>query len=345
MSYIIMKYDDLSEKTQAEFARVGKFSVDNNMPVSMGVIGASLETDKSDFIDTCIAWSDHGIELWNHGYFHTDDEFSTATFDEQCSSLANTQRLMKEKLGKSAVTFGSPHNNSTETTIRALKKVAPEITNFLFAVDGISSTGARQLLVRCNMETVTGNIEFDFFKRNYELLKDLPYMIIQGHPSYWKEKDFQLNEDIMKYLSDEGNIFVTPSKLPNVKNHKMKEGHNTVELLDYIKRSDKKIALYGSGQIGREVYRYLTFLCGIEVEKFVVSDGQNIHEETICGIPVMHYSDFLPEKDANILILTLMPDYHKEICKKLSIDSVNFFYLNDAGKYLRMINEIRFRIF
>lgn len=344
MSYIIMKYDDLSQDTLADFSRVAEFSIYNNFPVSMGLIGLSLISDNIDYQDICRKWMNNNIELWNHGFFHTDEEFFTSSFEEQCKSIAETQRFMKEKIGKAATTFGSPHNNSTETTIQALNKVASEINNYLFAVDGTSSTKARQLLVRCNMETVTGNIDFNFFKKNYEILKDLPYMVIQGHPSFWKEKDFKLNEEIMDYLKKEGNIFITPSELPDIHieaDLMRKIDDELKSFIDYIKNCDKKVALYGSGQIGRELFRFLKTKKNINVDKFVVSDGQSINEKLICDRTVLCYSEFVSIARDYIVIPALMPKFHAQIKTLMDRDGIQYYGNLGELEYLRLINLIR----
>lgn len=252
MAYIIMKYDDLTVENLAAFARVADFSIQGGYPIAMGLVGQSLAQGSSFYKNKLKEWSQAGIEIWNHGYVHTMEEFSSASYEQQCQSIVNTQKLMKSELGVSAVTFGSPHNNSTETTIRALKDVAPEIKNYLFAVDGTAISDARQMLVRCDMEITTGNIDFDFFKKNYEALKDFPYMVIQGHPSFWAAQDLEQNEKIIVYLRNQGNIFVTPCNLPDcggVETSESKEHDVAGELLDFA-AAHEKIALYGAGEIG-----------------------------------------------------------------------------------------------
>lgn len=341
MSYIIMKYDDLSQNTLEDFKRVADFAIKTNVNISMGVVGNSLENPVDKYIDNCRLWIDNGIELWNHGYYHTDKEFSMSSYEEQCYSLKRTQILMKDKLGVTATCFGSPHNNSTETTIKALKTVAPQINHYFFAVDGTNSTKSRQLLVRCNMETRTGNIDIDFFKYNYELLKDLPYIVIQGHPSFWQEKDFRLNEEIISYLKEKGNTFVKPSELPNIPEMNNNPLDNVINI---FRDMGKKFVLYGAGQIGRELYRFIKKKYGIEPQKYVVSDGQQINEEYICDIRVVNYSELLNETDDVVVLLALMPKFHEEIYKSLTRDGIEYINLGNADEYLRIINMIRWDI-
>lgn len=342
MSYVIMKYDDLSMETFDAFSKVAEYSIGHKLPVSMGLVGQSLEKPSNEYVESIKTWHANGIGIWNHGYYHTDEEFSSNSYEEQCRSIIQTQKLAASALGITLDTFGSPHNNSTETTISALKEVAPEITNYMFAVDGQSRTTARQLLVRCNMEIKTGIIDFDFFIHNYELLRDLPYIIIQGHPSFWDEKNFELNEKVIKYLVTQGNTFVTPSKLPPISNE-TKTNDEIEKLVSYAKKHQDNLALYGAGQIGREIFRYLESQYGIRGKTFVVSDGQTINEKEICGVPVVTLSD-ISGKDYGV-IMTLMPNFQRMIAANLEAKGMDYYQLMSEDEYLHMVNIIRLNIF
>lgn len=338
MAYIIMKYDDLSNETIDSFARVSDFSVKGGMPISMGLVGGSLSEGDEFYKNRLRGWMKDGIEIWNHGYFHTMEEFSSAPYEQQCRSISDTQMLMRSELGQSAVTFGSPHNNSTETTIRALKEAAPEIGNYLFAVDGMSISGARQLLIRCDMEVATGNIDVGFLKRNYDALRDFPYMVIQGHPSFWSEDDFRKNEEIMAYLEKQGNVFVTPRELPECAAGKQAEDIFG-ELLRFA-ASHEKIALYGAGEIGREWFRFLKER-SVSPELFVVSDGQKIQEREICALPVMTLSEFVKDDKGYGVIVAMMPKFHEEVKSMLAGGRADYFCPADEEGYMRLVHNVR----
>lgn len=344
MSFIIMKYDDLSCETYDSFERVANYVMRNNYSVSMGLIGKSLEIHNSFFVEQIKIWSTNGIEIWNHGYYHTSKEFSSSSIEEQRTSILRTQELMKKKLGIETITFGSPHNNSTETTIKILCQVAPEIKNYLFAVDGQCQTKARQLLVRCNMEIKTGNIDWNYFIYNYNLLKDLPYFIIQGHPSYWGESDFLLNKRILNFLQDEGHEFVVPSMLKESFDYSIYENEMLDSLEEFAKSANGKLALFGAGQIGREIFRYLSNCCGVKPTLFVVSDKNRINEITICGTKVVSYDEFVGSFSDFFVIPTLMSCFHDKIIEKLERDKIAYFAPGRENEYLRMINIARLRI-
>jgi len=341
MAYIIMKYDDLSQESIEKFKRVADYSIKNNLPVSMGIKGYSLEKRNDEYLQLCKVWNENNIELWNHGYYHTKEEFSVGSFEEQCTSIRKTQELARHELGIVLTCFGSPHNNSTETTISALREVAPEITDYFFAVDGDSRTNARQLLIRCNMETKPGNIDFDYFLEQYRICKDMPFMVIQGHPDEWQEKDFKLNEKIMQFLRDEGNIFVTPHGLPfEVEEHKV----NAEELRYDILGTEEKFALYGAGEIGRETVKFLRKYLGLTPKCFIISDGQPREEQMVCGCPVLCYSEYKERFKDCTIVLTMMPNLNEKIKTQLILDKVSYVEPKPEKEYLEMIAKVRWAI-
>ena len=345
MSYIVMKYDDLSLKYMKAFTCVADFSLTRGMPVSMGLIGQSLALGDTFYKNKLKEWIKKGIEIWNHGYFHMIDEFSSASYEQQCQSISDTQKLMKTELGQTAVTFGSPHNNSTETTIDALETVAPEIKNYLFAVDGMAAANARQLLVRCDMEVATGKIDFDFFINNYNQLRNFPYMVIQGHPNFWSKRDFDQNEKIMEFLHDEGNIFVTPCQLPvfTVDDTVHKEAQENVGALLAFAEMHEKIAIYGAGEIGREMYRFLK-ANHVSPSLFVISDGQEKYEKEICDLPVIFLSEFQKLRRDYGIIVAMMPKFHNEITEMLLKAGVEYFCFNDKERYMALVHYLRISI-
>jgi len=342
MSIIIMKYDDLCIETIDSFCRVADYSMQNHFSISMGIIGRSLETNNQQFFDLCKKWIANNIELWNHGYIHTKEEFSVENFSNQCESIKKTQELAKEKLGLNITTFGSPHNNSTEVTITALSETAPEIKNYLFAVDSESISDARQLLIRCNMETFPGNIEFDYFLEQYELNKEMPFLVIQGHPGAWKEKDFRLNEQIIQFLNKEGHTFSTPSELVVDYNEKSEMRD---PLYDLIVKSRGKFALYGAGEIGRELIKYIKEKYGVLPQCFIVSDEQFIGQQYISSCPVLPYSEFKNKMSDCLAILSLMPAYHETIIDSLRHDNIQCAAIDLESAYLRQISNVRRAIF
>ena len=128
MSYIILKFDDLKENTTEAFQKVNDHCMRYSVPVSFGLIGSSLENPSESYIGSLKRMKQEGVELWNHGYYHTEAEFSKNYYENQKESILSTQMLMKKHLGEVASTFGSPHNNSTEKTVAVLRGSFPEIT-------------------------------------------------------------------------------------------------------------------------------------------------------------------------------------------------------------------------
>ena len=291
MSYIILKFDDLSEETLDDFKRAKSICDKHGAVACFGLVGKSLSNPSSEYISEIKKLVDDGVEIWNHGYFHTEEEFSVCTYDEQLESIRRTQMNMEKYLGKLAATFGSPHNNSTELTVKVLAENFPEIRNYFFIADGEGRSKARQLVMRCNYEIQTGLIDLDFFQREYNRIKKYPYFVMQGHPSFWEEDDFKRFDEMLGILAADGNVFVTAEGLStcdtgDAQDKKME--HEIANISAFINEHNKTY-FYGAGEIGREVYRYFSYK-GIKPDGFVVSDGyRNISE--LCGLPVLELKE------------------------------------------------------
>ena len=61
MSYIIMKYDDLLPETFNDFNQVAQYSIQHDLPVSMGVIGRGLENSNTLYKDNLKFWMQNNM--------------------------------------------------------------------------------------------------------------------------------------------------------------------------------------------------------------------------------------------------------------------------------------------
>lgn len=336
-----MKYDDLNEANLSKFRKLEKIHLKYNIAGAFGLIGNSLINPSSNYLNSVKSMHNNNIEIWNHGYLHNINEFSKNSFTEQVFSISKTQYLMKEKLGIVATTFGSPHNNSTEVTIRALKEAAPEIKNYLFAVDSGNITNSRQLLLRCNYEGKPGKIEIEEFYKNYDRMKMYPYLVLQGHPSYWNNSDFNKLEEIIEFLLNQGCIFTKANEVQSYE----PEMHNATftDLLDYL-NSNKEFFLYGSGEIGREILKILTNN-SLVPKAFLVSDNQDIYEDDICGIRVRKFSDSIAEYGNNInVVLSLLDKTHQVIRENIKDSGVDVWPKNTDIEYTRFVDFVRYAL-
>ncbi len=342
MSYIVLKFDDLTEKNIDIFRVVWKYCSDKNIPVSFGLIGNSLYHNlSSEYIMLLKAMKREGIELWNHGFIHSVGEFSESTYNQQHDSIRSTQLLMKEYLGESAITFGSPHNNSTETTVKVLRDEFPEIENYYFMVDAGGVSGARQLVMRCNYEIETGVVDLDFFHKEYERIKKYPYFVMQGHPSFWREEDFGRFKKILDILIEDKNKFVTSEELSKIDIsgfHQMFSDVWSNDILEFTAGYDKTV-LYGAGEIGREIYRFLR-MKGIKPDAFVVSDGHKTFTE-ICGTPVYSMTEVKKYMHEFAVIPALLEKNHRSIFRAKEFEDVSI-WKPQNGTYNEFIDYIRY---
>ena len=304
---------------------------------------------KSDFIKAITSFKKHGIEIWNHGYeaAHSEHEFCGSTYNEQVHSIERTQMLMEKYLGRRAVTFGSPHNNSTELTVSVLNDNFPEIVNYLYIADGMRRTKANTILLRCNYEFKTGVPDFDLFMRNYNRMKSYPYMMLQGHPGFWTETGFKIHERILKELRDQNNEFIVPSDFAKFK----RVGANVTDVEHIINsfssfvNSHEHLVLYGSGEIGREVFNYMSMI-GRKPDLFAVSDGQNIVSDTVCDIPVMHFSEVITKfKNTSMgIILTLLSGIHNKVMPVIIDSGYDYWNAGVTISHDRFVDYVRYTI-
>ena len=284
-----------------------------------------------------------GTEFWNHGYYHSMKEFSSSSYEKQYDSIRKTQILMKEIIGYKPCTFGSPHNNSTNTTVRVLRDHFPEIQKYLFMVDGNEGgcNKASQLILRCNYEVKTGVIDKEFFHQQYSRIRKYPYFVLQGHPGFWREEDFRNHQEIVDLLLREGNIILTPAQLEKSNTETYEEPLDLQELRRTLKSKDG-FFLYGAGEIGREMYKYLHSF-NLTPKAFIVSDGQPIYEQAIFGIPVRHLADVKKEGTQDMLVvLSLLDKIHNTIRKSTELSNCEVWPAVTNTSYMKCVDYIRF---
>ena len=344
MSYIILKYDDLNIENLTAFQKAWCQCKSYKAVPSFGLIGDSLLEPGEDYLNALKKMISDGVEIWNHGYFHGENEFSTRSYLEQKESVESTQFLMKKHLGKAAATFGAPHNNSTEKTVSVLHDNFPEIHNYLYMADGESRTKARQLIVRCNYESKPGVIDLDLFSKEYGRIKDYPYFVMQGHPGIWTEDDFKKHEIILKRIVDDRHVIVTPEKLLRIELPVFTVERAALwddELSDFFV-SHKTVVCYGAGEIGREVYRYLHSR-NLQPDAFVVSAGNRMEAE-VCHVPVFELSELNQRFPDCGVILTLLGRLHGEILSQPELSGPDIWRADSTLDYERFIDHVRYDI-
>ena len=344
MAYIILKFDDLDEKTIGSFEKAFTICDKNGAVPCFGLIGRSLDDPSKEYLSKLLKMRQAGVELWNHGYYHTEKEFSKSSYELQKTSIMMTQMLMEKHLGERARTFGSPHNNSTEKTVGVLCDYFPEIRNYFFMADGEGRSEARHLVMRCNYEIRTGEVDLDFFRKEYERIKDYPYFVMQGHPNFWKEEDAERFDTILTILSTDNNKFVTAEglRIVNLPEYDSATAEALIEdVKTFFVRYDK-IYYYGAGEIGREVYRYFS-LRGMRPDAFVVSDGHRDVPD-VCGVPVLEFREVAGSSNDYGIVPTILGRSHKNVFSDARFEGIDVWMPETTELYDRMIDHIRFSL-
>lgn len=217
---VILKLDDL-------FVRNGKCAClptmnwlfENGIHASYGIISARCD---STFYDTLSKFilnyketPNPIIEFWHHGYDHIRPEFKDTSYDYQSEHFKMADSIVYEIAGIQMQTFGAPFNQMDENTL----KVISCNTNYKYIFFASESLFGKTNLVllnnRINMENGTGNVNYEFFKKNYIKAKDKykDYIVLQCHPNNWDKIKLEEFKSIIRFLKNEGCEFILPSQL------------------------------------------------------------------------------------------------------------------------------------
>ena len=344
MSYIVLKFDDLNEKTLPDFLTIHDYCRKIEIPVCFGLIGNSLLNAPSmKYVSSLKVMKTQDVEIWNHGFCNTEEEFSKNYHDQQSDSIRNTQTLVEKYLGEAPTTFGSPHNNSTEMTVEILGKDFPEIDNYFFMADASGKSNAGQMVMRCNYEITTGVVDLDYFQKEYNRIKAYPYFVMQGHPSFWRAEDFENFKVILNILIKDGNEFLTAKQLAkkDISGFKHKLSENWQEDMAHFYTSHKNTVLYGAGEIGREVFRFMC-LIGLRPEAFVVSDGQRTFTN-ICDVPVYYFVEARKYFGEFGIIPTLLSKNHDSVFGRDTFRDVDI-WKPQNGTYDEFVDYVRYKV-
>ena len=210
---VIIKADDLvydkENDVNERWQQFADFAVKENIHVSAGIVGSSLEKGSSEFFEWIKKYSRTGLfEFWNHGQLHKRtimdgkniSEFFNRTVEEQVAYLKQSQKLAVEKLGFKFETFGAPYNWCDENTALALAEF-PEIKVWLYAPKNIKTDKLTlERVPMLNIEYPVHNANFYYFFNNYYFYSNTNVVAIQGHPLSWDEHGMEQYKMIIDYL-------------------------------------------------------------------------------------------------------------------------------------------------
>ena len=133
--------------------------------------------------------------------------------------MTDTNRLLLEKCGVTATSFGAPGNATDATTLEVLKNV-PQIKTTMFGRD---TEGILNLTNSVEFEqtgTVDGTwktwLDYQKFVASFTANKDKPYLLMQTHPLMWamskNDTQYKIFKDQINYLISQGVTFMTPDE-------------------------------------------------------------------------------------------------------------------------------------
>lgn len=223
---VVLKLDDLTPKgaksgepVSANWRRVVEFLKKEQVPASIGLIGAGCESASPEFWDWVKATFGEGsqFELWNHGYTHAEKpkvngkrqcEFSGPSADEQRATWQKTFDLVKSKTGIEMTALGAPFNQVDGHTVEMLK-ATPQVRTWLYGWNNAPSSVVVVPRV-CDLE-------FPVMKPNFEkaqadfLAKGVGRTFaVQGHAGAWKPAQFEEFKKYVLFLKSQNVTFVVP---------------------------------------------------------------------------------------------------------------------------------------
>ncbi|PTX98757.1 polysaccharide deacetylase [Spartobacteria bacterium LR76] len=226
---VVIKADDLTDEKRGihpGWQRFVDFIVSRQMKAGIGIISRSLEGDKPAYFDWIRKLHASGsFEFWNHGYDHkrwTDNtgtpkwEFAGTSEDEQKLHLEKSAALARDKLGITFRTFGAPFNQTDDATARLLA-ADPDCKVWLYGEPG-KTPPAIFIALRPKgivLEPTALKPDFAAFEKSFRKISPAPppYLVLQGHPSFWGDSEFAEFVRIIDFLTAQGAEFITPEEL------------------------------------------------------------------------------------------------------------------------------------
>lgn len=223
---ILLKFDDLTATNVTAFDKTFDILMEKGVTGGFGVIGKTLEDGAitDEFVAKVKEWTDAGIEIWHHGYYHTIEEYSQDDYATQQTNFGRTINLMEEKCGVKLTSFGSPYNNSNDTTMRVINENFPQIESLMLCSDPANEALAVNVKARADIEPETGKVNYEKFVANYEKQKRNHAVVLQGHPGPWTDHDRSELAKVIDFLKEKDSVFMTPTEYARYYAEVEKEG-------------------------------------------------------------------------------------------------------------------------
>ena len=211
---IVLKADDMQKETP-QWNRFISFLMELKIPMSIGVIGSSLNSSNEQYFQYLKSLVNSGyVELWNHGYYHLTNqkdsngnfysEFQNTTYEFQKKSLELTNFLAQKNLGITFRAFGAPGNRWDDNTLQIVNE-NPDIKIWFY---GKRNTIKFYFDRTLDMEFPCTNPSFNDFLSQYN--RDEELICYQIHPNHWNEDQLKEFNKIIYYLIENKVTFIKP---------------------------------------------------------------------------------------------------------------------------------------
>lgn len=206
---VLLKADDLRCcPITPNWNRFLQLLAQREIAVGVGIIAFPLESASYPDVRVAERVLKTGlVELWNHGYQHSCEEFRGTDLKFQERQLRSAQRVVTAKFGVTMRAFGAPCNAFDDITVQAIDR-APYLHAWIFG----SPKSAKTVIPR------TIEAEFPLFHPNaakfqvhYDSLA--PYFTLQIHPGKWDDAGFREFAAILDFLAERDVQFVTPTAM------------------------------------------------------------------------------------------------------------------------------------
>ena len=225
---IVLKLDDIAaNKTSGNKASmVMDYLLGLDIKASYGVIAKNLDDSAlglmHKYIDAQNKKGEKMIEIWHHGYDHSNNnppaknmEYKGTSYALQKANFNKADSLVKLYLGVQMQTFGAPFNAVDSNTLKVIAENKNYHILFYFAESPEREKQLTRLNTRINIENGTGNPNYEYFVSECEKNNAFKnsYLVLQGHPLQWNAQKFDEFKKIIAYLREKNCIFVLPSAL------------------------------------------------------------------------------------------------------------------------------------
>jgi len=227
--YVIIRADDFvndysspSKTVAASWLRFIQIVTNKQVVAGVGLIGNTLASPTPEFITFCQNLDASGqFEIWNHGYDHlygsTDPdtgiftaEFYNTTFTFQTNQMAKAQSIVKQKLGITMRTLGTPGNYCDATTSLMLAQNA-DIKVWFFPPGGLTVPTNVIRIPSTTLEwkgTTSRYLDLPRFIGAYN--SNAPVICFSMHPRSLPNAEMDKLADAIDFLHAKGAVFIKP---------------------------------------------------------------------------------------------------------------------------------------